>query len=224
MLEARSISKKLGDVQVLKSIDLRIDQGDLAIVMGPSGAGKTTLLHILGTLETPDQGSLLFEGQPVHQWNARQLARFRNQQLGFVFQFHNLLGELTALENAALPAMIAGKTTVEAQRAAREHLVYLGLEHRLKHRPHELSGGEQQRVAMARALVNDPVLVLADEPSGNLDSKHAEELHHLMARLNRERKQTFVVVTHNHELRALGTRHIDMVDGALVQGATEPKA
>ena len=128
MLEARSISKKLGDVQVLKSIDLCINQGDLAIVMGPSGAGKTTLLHILGTLETPDAGSLLFEGQAVNTWNARQMARFRNQQLGFVFQFHNLLGELTALENAALPGMIAGKTTAEAQKAAREHLVFLGLE------------------------------------------------------------------------------------------------
>jgi lipoprotein-releasing system ATP-binding protein len=217
MITLTDITKSLGGVSILKGVHLTIERGDLAVIMGPSGAGKTTLLHILGTLDTPDSGSVLFEGQPISGWNAKQLARFRNKSLGFVFQFHNLLGELSALENAMLPALIAGRTTADARKAALVHLEYLEMGHRLNHKPHELSGGEQQRVAMARALVNDPALVLADEPSGNLDTRHAEELHLLMKQLNQDKGQTFVVVTHNSSLRALGNRHLDMIDGRLVR-------
>lgn len=216
MITLANITKSLGGVSILKGVDLTIERGDLAVIMGPSGAGKTTLLHIVGTLDAPDSGTVQFEGQDISGWNAKQLARFRNKTLGFVFQFHNLLGELSALENAMLPALIAGQSNADARKAALVHLDYLEMSHRLQHKPHELSGGEQQRVAMARALVNEPALVLADEPSGNLDTRHAEELHLLMKQLNQDKGQTFVVVTHNASLRALGNRHLDMIDGRLV--------
>jgi lipoprotein-releasing system ATP-binding protein len=216
MITLANITKSLGGVSILKGVDLTIERGDLAVIMGPSGAGKTTLLHIVGTLDAPDSGTVQFEGQDISGWNAKQLARFRNKTLGFVFQFHNLLGELSALENAMLPALIAGQSHVDARKAALVHLDYLEMSHRLQHKPHELSGGEQQRVAMARALVNQPALVLADEPSGNLDTRHAEELHLLMKQLNQDKGQTFVVVTHNASLRAMGNRHLDMIDGRLV--------
>jgi lipoprotein-releasing system ATP-binding protein len=216
MIEAKSISKSFGDLQVLKNIDLLIPQGEVVSIVGDSGAGKTTLLHILGTLEKPDAGSLHIDGQRVDAMSANKLAAFRNKNIGFVFQFHHLLPEFTALENVCIPAWIGKESKTKAVQRASELLEILNLSHRLHHKPAQLSGGEQQRVAVARALVNQPAVVFADEPSGNLDSKNAEELHDLFFELRNNLNQTFVIVTHNPALANRSDRKLQMKDGQLI--------
>lgn len=216
MLQAIGIKKAFGEVQVLKGIDLHIKSAELVSIVGASGAGKTTLLQILGTLEKPDQGQVLIAGKDITQLNKKELARFRNQHIGFIFQFHHLLPEFSAIENVCLPAFIANTSKKEAEERAKELLSGLGLSHRFNHKPSELSGGEQQRVAVARSLVNKPDVIFADEPSGNLDSKNARELHELFFRLRDDFKQTFVIVTHNEELANLADRKIVMRDGIVV--------
>ncbi len=216
MLQAIGIKKAFGEVQVLKGIDLHIKAAELVSIVGASGAGKTTLLQILGTLEKPDQGQVLIGNKDITSLNKKELARFRNQHIGFIFQFHHLLPEFSALENVCLPAFIANTSKKEAEERAKELLSGLGLSHRFNHKPSELSGGEQQRVAVARSLVNKPDVIFADEPSGNLDSKNARELHELFFRLRDDFKQTFVIVTHNEELANLADRKIVMRDGVVV--------
>lgn len=213
IITARDIRKSYGDVQVLKGIDLDISQGEVVTIMGKSGAGKSTLLHILGTLDHPDQGSVLFDNENVFAMSSNELAQFRNKAIGFVFQFHQLLPEFTAEENVMIPSLIAGSSKSQALEKAKHLLDYLGMSHRLTHRPQELSGGEQQRVAMARALINEPKVILADEPSGNLDSTTSEDLHSLILKLRDELNQTFVIVTHNKELAQLSDRTITLKDG-----------
>ena len=219
IIEAGNINKSFGNVRVLKNVSLQIDEGKIVSIIGPSGAGKTTLLQILGTLLRPDNPdyTLHLHHTDIKSLTQRQLAKFRNRHIGFVFQFHNLLPEFTALENVAIPAYIAGKNRKEADEAAAEWLVKLGLENRLHHKPSQLSGGEQQRVAVARALINDPAIILADEPSGNLDTKNARQLHELFLRIHEETGKTFVIVTHNRELADMSHQKLHMLDGRILQ-------
>ena len=215
MIKAKNIHFSYGNLQVLKGLDLEINKGELVSIVGASGSGKTTLLQLLGTLEKADNGEIIIDGKSLRQLSEKQLAIFRNQKIGFVFQFHNLLAEFSALENVCLPAFIAGKNKKSSEKNATELLKILGLENRLHHKPNELSGGEQQRVAVARALINRPAVILADEPSGNLDSKNAEELHQLLVKLNKEKGQTIVVVTHNETLANMANRKVEIIDGKL---------
>ncbi|MBN2727852.1 MAG: ABC transporter ATP-binding protein [Bacteroidales bacterium] len=212
----KNIHKSFGKVQVLRGIDLVIPNNKVFCIVGASGAGKTTLLHIMGTIEKPDQGEVLYNDESVFNHSDKQLSLFRNQHIGFIFQFHHLLPEFTALENVCIPALIAGKNKKEMEEKAAGILSKLGLQDRLKHKPSALSGGEQQRVAVARALINDPDVILADEPSGNLDSDNARDLHELFFRLKDEYGQTFVIITHNEELADLSDQKIVMKDGILV--------
>ncbi|MFY7667104.1 MAG: ABC transporter ATP-binding protein [Crocinitomicaceae bacterium] len=216
MLFANGIEKKYGQLEILKGVDLRINSGEIVSIVGSSGAGKTTLLQILGTLDRPDSGTLEIAGVNPFKLNSKELSDFRNQSLGFIFQFHQLLPEFSALENAMLPALIGGKSKKEAEELARPLLVKLGIEDRSQHKPAELSGGEQQRVAVCRALINNPKIIFADEPSGNLDTKNARELHELFFQLRDEFKQTFVIVTHNEELAQMADRSLVMRDGRFV--------
>ncbi|MBT6163818.1 MAG: ABC transporter ATP-binding protein [Crocinitomicaceae bacterium] len=216
MIQARGIAKKFGSFEVLKGIDLDIPKGEITSIVGASGAGKTTLLQILGTLNTPDAGTLRIGGQEVHALNRKQLAAFRNQHIGFIFQFHRLLPEFTALENVLMPAWIAGNDGKEYEQYATQLLVDLGLQDHLKQSPSTLSGGEQQRVAAARALMNRPSVVLADEPTGNLDSGNADSLFDLFVELRDRVQQTFIVVTHNEKLAQRGDHLIKLADGKLV--------
>lgn len=215
MIQATGIHKSYGSLEVLKGIDLHINKREIVSIVGASGAGKSTLLHIIGTLDKADRGQLLIDGTEVSKLNDSQLAAFRNQKIGFVFQFHHLLPEFTAIENICIPAYIAGTSKKDAMTKAEKLLDYLNLTARKDHKPSELSGGEQQRIAVARALVNEPAVVLADEPSGNLDSKSAQELHKLFFRLRDEMNQTFVIVTHNPELAAMSDRTITIKDGRI---------
>lgn len=213
MIVATNINKSYGDLHVLKDISLEINQGEVVSIVGPSGAGKTTLLQILGTLDRPDSGTLCYGDIEVSKLKERELARFRNEHIGFVFQAHHLLPEFTALENVCIPALIKGVSMKNASERAMELLTFMKMDHRSTHKPQALSGGEQQRVAVARALMNNPMAVLADEPSGNLDSQHARELHELFFRLREQYNQTFVIVTHNEELAAMADRKITIIDG-----------
>lgn len=213
MITATGITKSYGGLQVLKGVDISIAKGEVVSIVGASGAGKSTLLHILGTLDKPDSGKVMFEEQVVTAMNSRQLAQFRNKHIGFIFQFHNLLPEFTALENVCIPAYIARQDMRSSEQRAQELLEFLGLGERAGHKPNQLSGGEQQRVAVARALMNNPDVILADEPSGNLDSKNARELHQLFFALREKYNQTFVIVTHNDELAGLADRALVMKDG-----------
>lgn len=216
MIEIQGITKSFGDLQVLKGIDLIIYKGEVVSVVGPSGAGKTTLLQIMGTLDKADSGSVVINGIEVGRLKEKELAAFRNKQIGFVFQFHQLLPEFTALENVMIPALIGGMSSDKAMKKAKETLAFLGLAERALHKPAELSGGEKQRVAVARALINDPAVIFADEPSGSLDSKNKEELHQLFFDLREKLGQTFVIVTHDEGLAQLTDRTIHMVDGRIV--------
>ncbi|MCF8294699.1 MAG: ABC transporter ATP-binding protein [Bacteroidales bacterium] len=216
MIEIQDIHKKFGHVHVLKGINETIQSSEIVSIVGPSGAGKTTLLHLIGTLSKPDQGKILIDGVNIFQLNDKELSAFRNRKLGFVFQFHQLLPEFTALENACIPAFIAGKSRKEAAVRAEELLSYLGLADRMHHKPTELSGGEQQRVAIARALINSPSLLLADEPSGNLDVQNKQELHHLFFSLRETFKITIVVVTHDTGLADMADRKIILQDGKIL--------
>lgn len=217
MLVAKSIVKKFGDLSVLNKVELEINSGEIVSIVGSSGAGKTTLLQILGTLDKPTSGEVFLNGQNPFTLSSNQLAAFRNKEIGFVFQFHQLLPEFSALENILMPALIGGKSIKEATPRGMELLSKLGLKDRASHRPAALSGGEQQRVAVARALMNQPSVVFADEPSGNLDSKNAHELHELFFDLRKEYGQTFVIVTHNNDLAAMADRTLKMQDGAIIQ-------
>lgn len=219
MITATHINKSYGALQVLKDISLSIDKGEVVSIVGASGAGKTTLLQILGTLDRPDGGSILYGDTDVTKLKERELAAFRNRQIGFVFQAHHLLPEFTAVENVMIPALIRGDATEKARRRAMELLEQLHLADRAAHKPAAMSGGECQRVAVARALMNDPMVVLADEPSGNLDSQHARELHELFFQLRKDMGQTFVIVTHNEELADMADRKITIVDGTAVMNA-----
>ncbi len=216
MLKATNIHKRYGDLEVVKGIDLEVQAGEVVSIVGSSGAGKSTLLHILGTLDAADQGEIWINGQAVHQLSGKALAQFRNTQIGFIFQFHHLLPEFTALENVCIPAWIAGNKQAAAQKRALELLDMLGLADRAENKPQQLSGGEQQRVAVARALINQPKIVFADEPTGNLDSTNAQELHQLFIRLRDTLAQTFLIVTHNDALAAMSDRILRMKDGKLV--------
>lgn len=216
MLSAKDIVKSYGALQVLRGIDVEIQRGEIVSIVGSSGAGKTTLLHILGTLEKADAGELIFEGQALHSLNSKKLADFRNRRIGFVFQFHHLLPEFTALENVSIPAWIAGESNKQASQRASALLDRLGLSDKLSSKPHQLSGGEQQRVAVARALINQPGIVFADEPTGNLDSANARSLHSLFQQLRDELGQTFVIVTHNEELAGMSNRILHLKDGRWV--------
>lgn len=215
MLKATNITKSFDTLQILKGIDLEINEKEVVSIVGASGAGKTTLLQIISTLEQPDAGSLMINGVEPFKLSSKKLAQFRNEQIGFVFQFHQLLPEFTAVENIALPALIKGTSMSVAKKQADELLDRMGLLDRREHKPNELSGGEQQRVAVARALINRPKIVFADEPSGNLDSKNSKELHELFFKLRDELGHTFVIVTHNEELASMTDRSIHMVDGIL---------
>lgn len=217
MIELRGITKSFGSLQVLKGIDLDIGRKEIVSIVGPSGAGKTTLLQIMGTLDKPDDGTLCIDSVDVERMNEKELAHFRNLHIGFVFQFHQLLPEFTALENVMIPAYIAGMKQKQAESRARELLDFMGLTGRATHKPNELSGGEKQRVAVARALVNHPAVVLADEPSGSLDTQNKAELHQLFFHLRDTFGQTFVIVTHDEELARLTDRTVHMVDGRIGQ-------
>jgi len=216
MLQATGIEKNYGELHILKGVDLQISAAEIISIVGSSGAGKTTLLQILGTLDTPTKGKLFIEGKNPFELNEKALAHFRNQRLGFVFQFHQLLPEFTAQENIAIPAMIGGKNQTDALKAALHLLDRFGLAKRAQHKPEALSGGEQQRIAVARALINDPALVFADEPSGNLDTENANALHELFFQLREEMKQSFVIVTHNDEFAQMADRSLQMKDGQFV--------
>ena len=216
MIEIKGITKSFGELQVLKGLDLTIYKGEVVSIVGPSGAGKTTLLQIMGTLDKADAGSVVINGVEVGSLKEKELAAFRNKQIGFVFQFHQLLPEFTALENVMMPALIGGMSSDKAMRKAKETLAFLGLAERASHKPAELSGGEKQRVAVARALINDPAVIFADEPSGSLDSKNKEELHQLFFDLREKLGQTFVIVTHDEGLAQLTDRTIHMVDGRII--------
>lgn len=215
MIEIKDIKKSFGSLQVLKGIDLKIEKGEIVSIVGPSGAGKTTLLQIMGTLDKPDSGMVVINGTDVTKLKDRDISRFRNQHLGFVFQFHQLLPEFTALENVMIPALIGKASKKSAKARAEELLTFLGLTERMDHKPNELSGGEKQRVAVARALVNNPDVIFADEPSGSLDSANKRELHQLFFDLRDKLNQTFVIVTHDEELAKLTDRTIHMKDGLL---------
>ncbi|HYX05429.1 MAG TPA: ABC transporter ATP-binding protein [Bacteroidales bacterium] len=216
MIKAENITKSFGSLQVLKGVDVNIEKSEIVSILGASGAGKTTFLQILGTLSRQDGGKVSINGNDVSSLRDRQLARFRNQNIGFVFQFHHLLPEFTALENVCIPSFIAHVARKEAEARARELLTFLGLSDRLEHKPSELSGGEQQRVAVARALVNRPAVLLADEPSGNLDSQNKKELHELFFSLRDEFGQTIVIVTHDNELAGMSDRRLTIKDGRFV--------
>ena len=220
MIDIQGITKSFGSLQVLKGIDLHIGRGEVVSIVGPSGAGKTTLLQIVGTLDKPDSGEVVIDGVKVGGLNKKKLADFRNRHIGFVFQFHQLLPAFTALENIMIPAFIGGASKKTAEQRARELLRFMNLEDRASHKPSELSGGEKQRVAVARALVNNPAVVLADEPSGSLDSKNKEELHRLFFDLRDKFGQTFVIVTHDEQLAKITDRTIAMKDGMLVNEET----
>jgi lipoprotein-releasing system ATP-binding protein len=216
MIEASGIYKSFDNLLVLKGIDLRVDQNEIVTIVGPSGAGKSTLLHLIGTLDKPDKGKIIINNTTLSQLNTKKLAQFRSKNIGFVFQFHHLLPEFTALENVFIPALIAGNNRTDSSKRAKDMLTLLGLGERLDHKPSQLSGGELQRVAVARALINKPTVVLADEPSGNLDTQNATELHKMFFRLRDELGQTFVIVTHNQELASLSDRRIEMKDGKII--------
>lgn len=216
MIDIKNITKSFGNLQVLKDINLHINKGEVVSIVGPSGAGKTTLLQIIGTLDKPDSGTICLDGIDVNKLSTRKLSDFRNQHIGFVFQFHQLLPEFTALENVMIPAYIAGKSNSEAKQRALELLEFMGLSDRANHKPAELSGGEKQRVSVARALVNKPAVILADEPSGSLDSKNKAELHQLFFDLRDKFGQTFVIVTHDEGLAAITDRTIHMKDGEIL--------
>jgi len=216
MIQLQGITKSFGSLQVLKGIDLTIDKGEVVSIVGPSGAGKTTLLQIMGTLDKPDTGRILLNGTEINRLKERELAAFRNREIGFVFQFHQLLPEFTALENVTIPALIQGVSSGEARRRAVEMLEFMGLSERASHKPAELSGGEKQRVAVARALINHPSVVLADEPSGSLDTHNKEELHRLFFELRDKLGQTFVIVTHDEGLASQTDRTIHMLDGRIL--------
>lgn len=215
MIKVEKITKSFGELQVLKGIDLEVPAGKLYSIVGPSGAGKTTLLQIIGTLSSPDAGAVIINSQNISVMNDRQLADFRNRQIGFVFQFHYLLPEFSALENVCIPAFIAKVSRKEAEEKAREYLNFLGLSHRLNHKPNELSGGERQRVAVARALINNPSVILADEPSGNLDTKNRHDLHELFFTLRDRFRQTLVIVTHDESFASQSDAIIRMKDGLI---------
>lgn len=216
MLKAHAINKSYGKLHILKGVDLEVKRGEIVTIVGASGAGKSSLLNILGTLDSPDSGKLFIDKIEVSNLNNKNLSAFRNQKIGFIFQFHHLLVEFNAIENVCIPAFIAGVPRAEAEKKAKGLLEMLGLGDRTTHKPAELSGGEQQRVAVARALINNPTLIFADEPSGNLDSKNALELHELFIKLRNDFNQTFVIVTHNQELSDMSDRTILMKDGSIV--------
>tara|TARA_R110002072_G_scaffold22207_3_gene77764 strand:+ start:2073 stop:2747 length:675 start_codon:yes stop_codon:yes gene_type:complete len=219
IISAKHIKKSYKDLKVLKGVDLTISESEIISIVGASGAGKTTLLQILGTLDKPDytaETELVINGQFIKSLNDKALAKFRNKNIGFIFQFHQLLPEFTALENVCIPAFINNTPKAEAEKRAKELLEYLGLSERIHHKPNSMSGGEQQRVAVARALINKPNIIFADEPSGNLDSESADQLHQLFFKLRDEFKQTFVIVTHNKELASMADRKLTMVDGKIV--------
>ena len=216
MIVGKNIHKKFGELEILKGVDLEINQGEIVSIVGSSGAGKTTLLTILGTLDRASDGEVLINNESVFKLNEKKLAAFRNQNIGFVFQFHQLLPEFTALENVCIPAFIARKSKKEAEKRAEQLLELFNLKDRIHHKPSELSGGEQQRVAVARALINQPKVIFADEPSGNLDSTNAKELHQLFFKLRDEFNQTFVIVTHNSELAEMADRTLVMRDGKIM--------
>lgn len=215
MLAVRNIVKSYGSLQVLKGVSLDISRGEIVSIVGSSGAGKSTLLHIIGTLDFPDAGEILLGGQRVDLLKGKKLAAFRNRHMGFVFQFHHLLPEFTALENVCIPGWLAGNKRKETEARAKTLLTTLGLKDRMENKPNALSGGEQQRVAVARALINDPDIVFADEPTGNLDSHNARELHHLFVQLRDQHRQTFLIVTHNEELAQMSDRILHMKDGKI---------
>ena len=215
MIEVQRICKSFGSLQVLKGIDLTIGKGEIVSIVGPSGAGKTTLLQIMGTLDKPDSGKVIFEGEDVTKYSDRKLSDFRNRNIGFVFQFHQLLPEFTALENTMIPALIGKKSKGTAEKEAKRILDLMGMSDRKHHKPSELSGGEKQRVAVARALINNPIIVFADEPSGSLDTENKDELHSLFFKLRDELNQTFVIVTHDTQLAELTDRTVSMKDGII---------
>ena len=216
ILKAKDIVKSYGELSILRGLNMSVDNAEIVSIVGSSGAGKTTLLQILGTLDNPDNGILEIDGINPFQLSAKKLAHFRNQNLGFIFQFHQLLPEFSAIENISLPAMIGGKSKAESDKLALELMLRLGIETRKDHKPSELSGGEQQRVAVCRALINKPKVIFADEPSGNLDTKNAKELHELFFELRDEFKQTFVIVTHNEDLAKMADRTLSMQDGNFI--------
>ena len=216
ILKAKNIVKSYGELSILRGLDMSVDNAEIVSIVGSSGAGKTTLLQILGTLDNPDNGILEINGINPFQLSAKKLAHFRNQNLGFIFQFHQLLPEFSAIENISLPAMIGGKSKAESDKLALELMLRLGIETRKDHKPSELSGGEQQRVAVCRALINKPKVIFADEPSGNLDTKNAKELHELFFELRNDFKQTFVIVTHNEDLAKMADRTLAMQDGNFI--------
>jgi lipoprotein-releasing system ATP-binding protein len=217
ILQAENIYKKYGTLEVLKGVSLQVKKGEIVSLVGPSGAGKSTLLHIVGTLDKPDSGTVKIDDKDVFSQNEKALSAFRNNSLGFIFQFHHLLPEFTAVENVCIPAFIAGKKKNDAQARAKELLNMLNLSHRFNHKPAELSGGEQQRVAVARALMNNPTIIMADEPSGNLDTNNARDLHKLFFELRVKLNQTFIIVTHNEELANMADRTVHMKDGSIVE-------
>jgi lipoprotein-releasing system ATP-binding protein len=216
MLTATGIQKSYGQLKVLKNVDLQVSKSEIVAIVGASGAGKSTLLHILGTLDTPDQGKVIINNKDVFAQTARNLAAFRNSSIGFVFQFHNLLPEFTALENVLIPGYIGNRDDKEVLKRGESLLEMLGLSDRKHHKPSELSGGEQQRAAVARALINSPDLILADEPSGNLDSKNAVDLHNLFFKLRKDLGQTFIIVTHNPDLSKMADRRLEIRDGQII--------
>ena len=215
MIEITNLTKRFGKLEVLKGVSLKVNRGEVISIVGPSGAGKTTLLQLIGTLDKPSGGSICFNGEDITRMNSKRLAAFRNKHIGFVFQFHQLLPEFTALENVMIPALIAGRSRSEAEKEAMELLGIMGLQERAQHKPSEMSGGENQRVAVARALINRPDVILADEPSGSLDSKNKEELHKLFFDLRDKFGQTFIIVTHDEKLASFTDRTIQMVDGCV---------
>lgn len=220
MIQLHGITKSFGSLQVLRGIDLQVNRGEVVAIVGPSGAGKTTLLQIMGTLDRPDEGEVIIDGENVSRLSATKIAHFRNKNIGFVFQFHQLLPEFTALENVMIPALIGGTSKKEARQRAQELLDFMGLADRAEHKPNQLSGGEKQRVAVARALVNHPAVVFADEPSGSLDTHNKEELHRLFFDLRDRMSQTFVIVTHDEALASQTDRTIHMLDGYITEPST----
>ncbi len=216
MLTANDIHKKYGDLTVLKGVDIHINKGELVSIIGPSGAGKSTLLHILGTLDKPDAGTIIINNERIDKLNTRLLSAFRNKHIGFIFQFHHLLPEFTALENVCIPGWIRKDNKSDVEKRAQELLQRLGLENRMDNKPGQLSGGEQQRVAVARALINNPSIIMADEPTGNLDSANADDLHQLFLKLRDDYHQTFLIVTHNEALAQMSDRVLVMKDGRMV--------